>query len=74
MSSSYGRDAGAADEGGDIVTAYIDHTVVGGSGDDITVHVQNFGDTSISLADQLSNQSGIQIVRLPDDCAYLKVR
>ena len=73
MASGYGRDAGNADEDGAVVAAYIDHTVSGGSADDITVHVQNFGDTGVALADQLADQSGIQIVRLPDDSAYLKV-
>lgn len=71
--SGYGRDSGAADEDGVVVIAYIDHTVVGDSSDDITIHVQNFGDTSVALADQMADESGIQIVRLPDDDAYLKV-
>lgn len=74
MASGYGRDSGNADEDGVVVAAYIDHTVVGGSGDDITVHVQNFGDTSVSLADQIANQSGIQIIRMPDNSAYLQVK
>ena len=71
--SGYGRDSGSADEDGVVVYAYVDHTVSGGSADDITIHVQNFGDTSVALADQLANESGIQIIRLPDDDAYLQV-
>ena len=71
--SGYGRDGGSADEDGVVVVAYVDHTVSGGSADDITVHVQNFGDTSVALADQFANESGIQIIRLPDDDAYLQV-
>lgn len=74
MASGYGRDSGSADEDGVVVVAYIDHTVSGDSADDITVHVQNFGDAaSDDTADQLSDESGIQIIRLPDDDEYLKV-
>lgn len=75
MASGYGRDSGSADEDGVLVTAYVDHTYDSETltNNDITVHVQNFGDTSVSLADQIANQSGIQIVRLPDDSEYLQV-
>ena len=74
MASGYGRDSGSADEDGAVVVAYIDHTVTGGSGDDITFHVQNFGDTSVALADQIADVSGIQIIRMPDDSEYLQVK
>ncbi len=74
MASGYGRDSGNADEDGAVVVSYIDHTVVGDSSDDITVHVQNFGDTTIALADEIADQSGIQIIRLPDDSDYLQVK
>lgn len=72
--SGYGRDAGSADEDGSVVVAYIRHTVSGDSSDDITIHVQNYGDTSVALADQFANESGIQIIRLPDNAAFLRVR
>ena len=71
--SGYGRDSGNATEDGVVTMAYVDHTVAGGSADDITIHVQNFGDTSVALADQFADQSGIQIIRLPDDSDYLQV-
>lgn len=75
MASGYGRDYGSANEDGVVTVAYLDHTVSGGSADDITIHVQNLGDTaSADTADQLANRSGIQIVRLPDDSEYLQVR
>jgi len=74
MASGYGRDSGSADEDGAVVVAYIDHTVAGTSADDITFHVQNFGYTSNPAADQTANQSGIQIIRMPDDSEYLKIK
>lgn len=75
MASGYGRDSGNAAEDGVVTVAYIDHTVSGGSADDITIHVQNLGDTaSTDAADQFANRSGIQIIRLPDDSEYLQVR
>lgn len=72
MASGYGRNRGNANEDGSVVAALVDHTVVGGAGDDITFHVQNFGDTAEALADQIANQSGIQIIRLPGGTDYLR--
>jgi hypothetical protein len=76
MASGYGRDSGGSDEDGVVVSVYIDHTYDAGTpaNNDITVHVQNFGDISVSLADQFADRSGVQIIRLPDDSDYLKVK
>lgn len=72
---SFGRGVGA-DDGHACAVIIIDHTVVGGAGDDITADILNVGDVATSTADQFANQSGIQIIRLPDpaDAAILNVR
>jgi hypothetical protein len=71
--SCFLRDAGAADEGHHVTVSYVDHAVTGGAGDDISVDVQNFGDTSVSLADQIASASSIQVVRLDDGADWLQV-
>jgi len=72
--SGYLRDSGSADECHVITASYVDHTVVGSSADDVTVWVQNFGDTSVALADQIADSCGIQIIRLDDGADWIQVR
>jgi hypothetical protein len=73
MSSGYGRTEADAEETHVITISYIDHTINNSSDDDITVEVQNFGNTASAEADQLSNASGLMIVRMPDDAAWTQV-
>ena len=73
MSSGYGRTEVDAEETHVITISYIDHTINNSSDDDITVEVQNFGNTASAEADQLSNASGLMIVRMPDDAAWTQV-